>query len=454
LATVGMMGGLVGTIYQTSVARSALAQSERHFAEVRKLANDSLFELHNEIETLPGATAARKKLISNASAYLDRLSSQALSDPTLQVDAAWGWFRLAEIQGGQSAANIGEMEAADKNYKRSISMLNAATEQRPTDVKLLRRLLKVRQSYGSYLSILARTVDADAQYDEVIRVGTSKFDDTAATRGLRLEVAAALIFRATYADAATSFAVQMQDADKARQLMTDLLAVSDLEPMIKNTAEVSLAGALQALGDVANRNPSGPDDDTAIQWAMKSLTLQEARFARAPESLQSQFNAGNANGLVASILISKAKPVEAITYARKALALFKQISANAPNDNVSAISVLRMIGYLAAAQLDSADIAGARSTLSEFDPGWARMNDESKKITEAQTANYVATMLNARLEAAKGIGHCEAARTLAENAKELYRSFMSNEGAILPLIRVKTEADLQRCSTMSAKAKR
>jgi eukaryotic-like serine/threonine-protein kinase len=445
LATVGMMGGLVGTIYQTSVARSALAQSERHFAEVRKLANDSLFDLHSAIENLPGATDARKKLIENASAYLDRLSSQASSDSSLQVDAAWGWFRLAEIQGGQSATNVGQVSMAEQNYKRSISLLALANQQRADDLSVASRLVKVRRAYGVYLSTLGRTADADAEYEGAIRLGTSKFDNTRATQGLRLDVAAALIFRATYAGDGSKTLEHARDPDTARQLMEDLLASPDIEPAMRNNAENTLAAAFQTLGEIANRDGGERDTSAAMQWATKSLNLHEDRLTRFPQNSQTQFNAGNANGLVARMFMMSARPGEALPRLRRALDLFKRVAVAAPDDNGAEISVLLHSAYLAAAQLDTAETASTRSTLTEFDSGWAHMSDENKKITESQTAGYVAAMVGARLEAARGPGHCDAARLIAERAQQLLNKYSQSESLMQRAIRVKTEADLRRC---------
>jgi hypothetical protein len=125
--------------------------------------------------------------------------------------------------------------------------------------------------------------------------------------------------------------------------------------------------------------------------------------------------------------------------------LFKRVAVAAPDDNGAEISVLLHSAYLAAAQLDTAETASTRSTLTEFDSGWAHMSDENKKITESQTAGYVAAMVGARLEAARGPGHCDAARLIAERAQQLLNKYSQSESFMQRAIRVKTEADLQRC---------
>ncbi len=61
-------------ITQARVARAERAAAERHFNEVRELADSFLFEFHDAIKDLPGATPARQLVVRRALEYLERLS--------------------------------------------------------------------------------------------------------------------------------------------------------------------------------------------------------------------------------------------------------------------------------------------------------------------------------------------------------------------------------------------
>ena len=58
---------------------------------------------------------ARLRLIERAIVYLEKLSVQPQSDAALAEEINWGWLRLAELQAGHSAVNIGQINAAEVN---------------------------------------------------------------------------------------------------------------------------------------------------------------------------------------------------------------------------------------------------------------------------------------------------------------------------------------------------
>jgi eukaryotic-like serine/threonine-protein kinase len=105
LAVVVLVAGLLGTLSQARRAReqAALAETQRkraeyRFREVRKLASTVLFDLHGEIESLPGSTKARELLLKTSLEYLDSLATEAGDDPALQLELA-----TAHEKGGRRA---------------------------------------------------------------------------------------------------------------------------------------------------------------------------------------------------------------------------------------------------------------------------------------------------------------------------------------------------------------
>src|SRR5262249_37005140 len=74
--------GIAATTWEAHVANAQRLRAERRFQDVRALANSLLFELHDAIQNLPGATAARELLVKRALQYLDSLSRESAGDPT------------------------------------------------------------------------------------------------------------------------------------------------------------------------------------------------------------------------------------------------------------------------------------------------------------------------------------------------------------------------------------
>ena len=50
------------------------ARAEKRFNDVRQLSDSLIFDVHDAIQNLPGATPARKLLLDRAVQYLDRWS--------------------------------------------------------------------------------------------------------------------------------------------------------------------------------------------------------------------------------------------------------------------------------------------------------------------------------------------------------------------------------------------
>jgi hypothetical protein len=84
---IALVGGLAATLWQAHETELQRARAERRFDEVRKLANSFLFEVHDGIENLPGATPTRQLLVKRALAYFDSLAAEEKDD--LRCNGNW-----------------------------------------------------------------------------------------------------------------------------------------------------------------------------------------------------------------------------------------------------------------------------------------------------------------------------------------------------------------------------
>ncbi|TAG81637.1 MAG: serine/threonine protein kinase [Betaproteobacteria bacterium] len=125
-AVVALIGGISATAYQAKVARDAQLRAETLFADVRKLANSYLFEVHDAVRGLPGATPVREMLVKNSLTYLDRLAQDAASDPALMVEIASGYDRLGDVQGAWRSASLGDVTGAEASFRKAISLRERA----------------------------------------------------------------------------------------------------------------------------------------------------------------------------------------------------------------------------------------------------------------------------------------------------------------------------------------
>ena len=122
LIAIGLVAGATAIIREERIARFQQQRAERNFNDVRALANSLMFDVHDAIKDLPGATKARKLLVDRSLKYLDRLSSQQGNDSSLQKELATAYEKVGDVQGDPHSANLGDTTGAMESYKKALTI--------------------------------------------------------------------------------------------------------------------------------------------------------------------------------------------------------------------------------------------------------------------------------------------------------------------------------------------
>ncbi len=138
VAVTALVAGVGATVREARIARQQAqiasaerVRAEKRFNDVRKLANSLIFEIHDSIQSLPGATPSRKLLLDRAVEYLDKLSQDAGGDVDLQRELAWGYQRLATVQGDTTQSNLGQVSAAEVSNRKAMALFEAVAKANP-----------------------------------------------------------------------------------------------------------------------------------------------------------------------------------------------------------------------------------------------------------------------------------------------------------------------------------
>jgi eukaryotic-like serine/threonine-protein kinase len=134
LVTVAMSTATGVTLRQARIARVERARAERRFNDVRKLANSLIFEIHDSIGNLPGATPARKVLLDRALQYLDSLSKESAGDTSLQRELATAYQRVGQLQGSSVEANMGNTEGALTSFQKALVIWESIAAANPHEL--------------------------------------------------------------------------------------------------------------------------------------------------------------------------------------------------------------------------------------------------------------------------------------------------------------------------------
>ncbi len=178
-----LVGGSLTTMRQAQIARQERQRAQQHFDEVRKLANVFMFDVHGAIQELPGSTSARKMLVDNSLRYLEALSAESGSEPTLQRELASAYEKVGDVQGGFRAASLGDTAGAISSYRKALTMREALAASSPQDRDLRRELLR---NHGKLSEILTDNGEIDAGL-ETSRRATKLAQELVAQPGAAVE---------------------------------------------------------------------------------------------------------------------------------------------------------------------------------------------------------------------------------------------------------------------------
>ncbi len=142
LLTVALAAGVIATAFQAR-------RVERRFSEVRRLTNSYLFEIHDAIHDLPGATSARQLIVTRALEFLDRLAGESAGDRTLQLELAAAYLKVGDVQGKPYKPNLGDSTGAVRSYTKAADIAAPLAEAETDSHSTARRILsQAEESLG------------------------------------------------------------------------------------------------------------------------------------------------------------------------------------------------------------------------------------------------------------------------------------------------------------------
>lgn len=110
-------------------------RADARYREGRRLANALIFDVHDAIVDLPGATPVRENLIKLALEFLDKSARDVGHDPSLDNELALAYQRVGDVQGNPTNANLGDMRGARASYEKAVAITLGIVAAAPSDLK-------------------------------------------------------------------------------------------------------------------------------------------------------------------------------------------------------------------------------------------------------------------------------------------------------------------------------
>jgi tetratricopeptide (TPR) repeat protein/predicted Ser/Thr protein kinase len=172
VAAVSLIAGAGVALREARVAKAQRALAERRFQDVRKLAGTFLFDVHDSIQNLAGSTPARVLIAKTGTEYLDRLASEANQDPALQVEIAQGYLRIGDVEGNPFLPNVGNTQAAIKDYRKALALVTAVVSVNPKNAKARQAMAQANIDLASLLPFVGTPKEALEPANQAVRIAS------------------------------------------------------------------------------------------------------------------------------------------------------------------------------------------------------------------------------------------------------------------------------------------
>jgi serine/threonine protein kinase/tetratricopeptide (TPR) repeat protein len=333
VVTLTLLVGMAVTLREARIARAQQARAERRFNDVRALANSLLFDIHDSIRDLPGATAARRLLVDRARQYLDSLAQEAVTDPSLLREVASAYERLGDVQGKPLAASLGDDAAALLSYTKSLALREKLAKRGPAYpddavslAKIHRLVANAAVETGDVSGALEHAKKAVAVAISVLDARTGNNEVAASELGWDYAALGGI-------ESGGGFnSVGLSDPSSALHDFDKALAIAS-EQLKNNPQNVSLAqenamlyeriGGLQGL--VMGRRSEGLRNLNVALKIFRSLAAQR-------ESSGFQRAVGAAASIIGGVQVMDGRFQPALANFREELAISQRLSERDPHD--------------------------------------------------------------------------------------------------------------------------
>ncbi|MBK7706219.1 MAG: protein kinase [Acidobacteria bacterium] len=434
-----LVGGIAATSWQAYRAEQQRILADKRFREVRAIANNVVFKYHDEIEKLPGSTAVREMLVTDATAYLDSLATDSMNDPELERELGLAYLKLGDVQGKIYSANTGNTAGALDSYRKSIELLERVAAARVDDVAVKDDLLK---AYDARLSISVRVNESTAYKQSLLERSAQLVEEILRVEprsSKRLAQLSTLFVRkgdsvGTIGDR-ESLNAKLESHLRAEALANDAMTVDPDNPEILRI----VARALQRVGTTyfwlgENALAKGPADAAAdnfraaLPYHERMFKLVERLSGSVPETSETRRNRIAAHSSYSRTLSRNGRTSDALALARDAEAIAAKSQAADPANREAAFDIAELNGLFASIHEDAAQFQNAVAYYARSrDQFFGIFEDDRKNVEAINAAIDKARKLTGLLQKSGRTSEAEKSRRRTDELIEMRNSAIDRQ---------------------------
>ncbi len=266
----------VAVLWQARVAK-------QRFDMVRTLAGTVIFELHDGIEKLPGATPVRKQLVSRGLAYLDTLAEAAGGDEVLTLELAAGYLKLGEVLGRVSSNHLGDPAGARAAWKKTERLALAVAGKAPANAEAPRLLAAVHTYMAELEGAAGNASEAMNRRAAALQWAKQTVERSAATDARALRTLASAYFGYSNSLGSGRHADSIEYLRKALASFEALLGIDPED----DGARRNVALCLKRLGSQLAMKGERTE---GLPLLRRAREIDTARVARNPNNAQARLD--------------------------------------------------------------------------------------------------------------------------------------------------------------------
>lgn len=237
---------------QRALADQQRARAEQRATELIDLANRTLFDVHDAIQSLPGAMTARRTIVKTTLDYLEGLEKDIGLDDRMRMVVSSAYYKVGKLQGDPTGPSQEDYVGAEATVRKSEALLAPLYKQTPDDPSVLLNWLQVEGFLAELAFRSGRAEEAIAANLKLLpvahRLGELRPSDLTSARQ-EAEVYSRLSFAIRAIDSAQALKYRDLYVAAIRGLLTRFPGDTDLKGDY-GSALAGIAGILRSTGEL------------------------------------------------------------------------------------------------------------------------------------------------------------------------------------------------------------
>lgn len=392
---LSLVGGIITTSWQAAQARREKSLAQKRLGEIRKLANSVLFEFHDQVKSLPGATPARQYLLTKGMEYLAMAGTETRRDPPFLRELMQAYIKMGTIQGDPFGPNLGDIPAAAASYRKALELAEELTRIAPSNVQARRDLAEALRRSGDLLARGGDPRQALTFYRRSIEILEDLAGVQGAPREMRDDLAVAHYRMGDVLFVFGDLASAREHYNKMLEIRTSLAL---MDPSY--FAQRDIAIAYDRLGELAL--DSG-DTGGALAMHRRALTIREAALSSDFAHALKRIDVAKSLRKIGYSLSAKGDQRGALEYFRRAAEILEELWRADPIEMGAALTFARTLNEISHAATSLHLHAEATRALRQCLLISQRFAErpEARAMDHSEYAWYLLTAADSRLRSSK-----------------------------------------------------